>query len=73
MRPGLTAELEFELRQYARNNQKRLETNLLEEMFTALDRYGTGKILKSQVTKKLITDARYGFIGDRYGGLTKLD
>ncbi|XP_066920957.1 echinoderm microtubule-associated protein-like 4 isoform X2 [Clytia hemisphaerica] len=49
MKPGLTAELEFELRQYARSHQKRLETNLLEGMFHTLDKHGTGRLLKSQV------------------------
>ena len=49
MNPGLHAELEHGLRQYARVNQKNLETNLLSEMFRALDKYGTGKILKNQV------------------------
>ena len=49
MRPGLTSELEFELRQYARKNQNLLQTNFLEEMFRASDRFGTGKLLKTQV------------------------
>lgn len=47
--PGLNAELEYELRKYARQHQQCLETKLLEELFQSLDRYGSGKILKSQV------------------------
>lgn len=49
MRPGLLSELEYELRQYTRRNKNRLHTNNLEEVFRASDRFGTGKLLKSQV------------------------
>ena len=49
MRPGLLSELEYELRQYTRRNKNRLYTNNLEEVLQASDRYGTGKLLKSQV------------------------
>lgn len=49
MRPGLLSELEYELRQYTRRNKSKLQTNNLEEICRASDRFGTGKLLKSQV------------------------
>ena len=50
--PGLIAELEFELRQYARTHQACLDTKVLGYAFTSLDRYGTGKLLPRQVRYK---------------------
>ena len=47
--PGLKAELEFELRHYARVNHGCINVKFLEEKLEKMDTYRTGKVLHKEV------------------------
>lgn len=47
--PGLKAELEFQLRHYARINQGCVNLHILKDRFEGVDTYRTGKLLHREV------------------------
>lgn len=49
IQPSLQAELEFELRHFARSNQMCLNTENIQYICQSLDKYNNGKLLHKQV------------------------
>lgn len=47
---GLRAELEFELRKYARTYNKQLDVSQMVDRLRSSDQYGTGKIISRHVS-----------------------